>query len=178
MARPVTWWRLWRGKVWHVGWAGDAAACGTEPGAWAERVGERAPVNARACGDCAASVRHLYGLVLAAEAGDPRKPFDPWAAGEALIATEGGVRAEDGVIDVPIVCGACGQPEHEGTCSAVDLAAAPEVSTDEWSCGSCGHPNLDHDCDDGTCSVSSDAFDTIGFESLGPCECRGLTRAG
>ena len=111
MARPVTWWRLWRGKVWHVGWAGDAAACGTEPGAWAERVGERAPVNARVCGDCAAAVRHLYGLVLAAEAGDPRKPFDPWLAGEALIAAE-----DDGVVDAEIHCGDCEHVEHVGLC--------------------------------------------------------------
>ena len=120
MSRPVTWWRLWRGKVWHVGWAGDAAAaCGTEPGASAEYVGERAPVNARVCGDCVATVRHLYALVLAAEAGDPRKPFDPWAAGEALIA------AED------ILCVTCGRPDHEGRlCAADDLA--------EWPCGSCG----------------------------------------
>ena len=74
MARPVTWWRLYRGKVWHVGWAGDAAACGTEPGTAAEYVGERAPVNARVCGDCVATALHLYALAQAAQMGDPRTP--------------------------------------------------------------------------------------------------------
>lgn len=54
------------------------------------------------------------------------KPFDPWAAGEALIAAEG------------ILCVTCGRPDHEGRlCAADDLV--------EWPCGSCGHPNLDHD---------------------------------
>ena len=43
MPRPITWWRLYRGKVWHVGWAGDAAACGKEPAGSPEAVGERAP---------------------------------------------------------------------------------------------------------------------------------------
>lgn len=42
------------------------------------------------------------------------------------------------------------------------LAAAPDVGDAEWPCGSCGHPNLDHDCDDGTCTVSSDAFTRAG----------------
>lgn len=159
MSRPISWYRLFRGKVWHVGFAQDAAACGSERPADAETVGERAPVNARVCGDCASAVRHLYGLVLAAEAGDPRKPLDPWAAGEALIA------AED------ILCVTCGRPDHEGRlCAADDLV--------EWPCGSCGHPNLDHDYGDGSCMVADDAFDAAAGESLGPCECRGLTRAG
>lgn len=155
MPRPVSWFRWYRGRVWHVGFAQDAAACGSERPADAETVGERAPVNARVCGDCAAAVRHLYGLVLAAEAGDPRKPFDPWLAGEALIAAEDGASARDR-----------------------RLAAVPDVGVDEWPCGSCGHPNSDHDCVDGTCTVADDAFDAAAGEPLGPCECRGLTRAG
>ncbi len=88
MPRPVQFWRLYRGKVWHLGWAGDAAACGTEPGQSAEYVGERAPVNARVCGDCVSMALHLYALAQAAQMGDPRKTFDPRAAGEALIAAE------------------------------------------------------------------------------------------
>ena len=81
----------------------------------------------------------------------------------------------DDVVDAEIVCGACGQPEHEGACSTVDLMADAAV---EWPCGSCGHPNSDHDCVDGTCTVTDDAFDAAAGEPLGPCECRGLTRAG
>ena len=72
MSRPVSWFRLFRGKVWHVGFAQDAAACGSERPADAETVGERAPVNARVCGDCVASALHLYGLAQAAQMADPR----------------------------------------------------------------------------------------------------------
>ena len=72
MPRPVSWFRLYRGKVWHVGFAQDAAACGSGRPAGAETVGERAPVNARVCGDCVASALHLYGLAQAAQMADPR----------------------------------------------------------------------------------------------------------
>ena len=113
MARPVTWWRLWRGKVWHVGWAGDAAACGTEPGAWAERVGERAPVNARVCGDCVAGVLHLAALVNQAQLGDPR------SAERGLIGVAGAPLPEiDDVVDVEVYC-YCDHPDHGvGPCLA------------------------------------------------------------
>lgn len=174
MPRPVSWFRWYRGRVWHVGFAQDAAACGSERPADAEMVGERAPVNARVCGDCAAAVRHLYGLVLAAEAGDPRKPFDPWLAGEALVGAEGGMTDAEA------------SPER----STVDLVGAlrgameaarerrlPDAD-DEWPCGSCGHPNLDHDYGDGSCTVVDDALDAAAGEPLGPCECRSPTRPG
>lgn len=115
MTRPITWWRLYRGKVWHVGWSGDAAACGTEPEGSPEYVGERAPVNARTCGDCISTVRHMYALTAAAEEGDPRRTFDPWAAGEALIAAECGPEVDD-VVDAVIHCGDCPHVEHAGPC--------------------------------------------------------------
>ena len=38
MSRPISWYRLFRGKVWHVGFAQDAAACGSERPADAEAV--------------------------------------------------------------------------------------------------------------------------------------------
>lgn len=176
MPRPITWWRIYRGKVWHVGWAGDAAACGKEPAGSPEAVGERAPVNARVCPDCVPAVRHLYAVVFAAEQGDPRKPFDPWAAGEALIV--------DDVVDAEIVCGDCGQVDHEGACLVGALRASfeaararREATGEEWPCGSCGHPNLDHDIDDQSCTVTDDAFDAVAGEPLGPCDCRGLQPA-
>ena len=181
MSRPISWYRLYRGKVWHVGWAADAAACGAEPGAWAESVGERAPVNARICGDCVSTVRHLYGLVLAAEAGDPRKPFDPWAHGEALIAAEDGASDAEAPAATPEPATVDLVGALRGAIEAARdrrLAAVPDVGVDEWPCGSCGHPNSDHDCVDGTCTVADDAFDAAAGEPLGPCECRGLTRAG
>lgn len=106
MTRPITWYRLFRGKVWHVGFAQDAAACGSERPADAEMVGERAPVNARACGDCVSMALHLYALAQAAQMGDPRTPE------RGLIGVPGVPLPEvdDGVIDAEIdewlcVCG-------------------------------------------------------------------------
>lgn len=74
MPSPISWYRLFRGKVWHVGFAQDAAACGTERPADAEVVGERAPANARVCGDCVTAALHLYSLAQSAQMGDPRHP--------------------------------------------------------------------------------------------------------
>lgn len=136
MSRPVSWYRLFRGKVWHAGFAQDAAACGSERPADAETVGERAPVNARVCGDCVASTLHLYALAQSAQMGDPRS----------------GKRPKDIPAEVTL----------------------PKVGDDEWPCGQCGHPNLDHDVDDGTCTVQ----DTDDDLSDDPCSCRGITRAG
>lgn len=174
MARPITWWRLYRGKVWHVGWAGDAAACGTEPGTTAEYVGERAPVNARVCGDCVATALHLYALAQAAQMGDPRTPE------RGLIGVPGAPLPEidDGVVDAEIYCGSCDHVEHIGPCTLVESNRITKPCdcyvTGEWPCGSCGHPNLDHDCDDGTCTVTNDDPGV----SWGTCPCRGLKRAG
>lgn len=190
MSRPVTWWRLYRGKVWHVGWAGDAAACGTEPGKTAEYVGERAPVNARVCGDCVSMALHLYALAQAGQMGDPRTPE------RGLISVPGAPlpEADDGVVDVEIVdecCPCpCDNPEHAGYCcdcylspghpgcdeSANQIPAdvTPPATDNEWPCGGCGHPNLDHDCDDGTCTVTNDDPGV----NWGTCPCRGLKRAG
>ena len=74
MPNPVSWFRWYRGRVWHVGFAQDAAACGSERPADAEAVGERAPANARVCGDCVAAALHLYSLAQSAQMGDPRHP--------------------------------------------------------------------------------------------------------
>ena len=74
MPNPVSWFRWYRGRVWHVGFAQDAAACGSERPADAETVGERAPANARVCGDCVAASLHLYSLAQSAQMGDPRHP--------------------------------------------------------------------------------------------------------
>lgn len=95
MSRPVSWYRRFRGKVWHVGFTDDAlAACGKERPADAETVGERAPVNARVCGDCVAMALHLYALAQAAQMGDPRTPE------RGLIGVPGAPLPEiDGVVD-------------------------------------------------------------------------------
>lgn len=114
MPRPVSWFRLYRGKVWHVGFAQDAAACGSERPADAETVGERAPVNARVCGDCVASALHLYGLAQAAQMADPRG--------------DKGANSIPAGVTLPVIgddewhCGNCGHAnlDHDcdGTCCA------------------------------------------------------------
>lgn len=114
MPRPVSFYRWYRGKVWHVGFAQDAAACGSERPTDAETVGERAPVNARVCGDCVATALHLYALAQAAQMGDPRTPE------RGLIGVPGAPLPEaDGVVDAEIHCGSCGHPEHDGLCLAI-----------------------------------------------------------
>lgn len=189
--------RLFHGRLWHVArprleFAGaeedavGAAFCGES---WPVR-GDRRPEVLSAqipdggalCVRCVAEVNAYRNTVLGVGARDRRQAMrDLWPT---LL------DGYDDVVDAEIVCGTCGQPERECTCSAeaptvtpepstgdlVGLAAAPDVGTDEWSCGSCGHPNLDHP--GGTCTVTNDAFDAAVGEPLGPCECRGLTRAG
>lgn len=207
MPRPVSWFRRFRGKVWHVSFTDDAlATCGKARPADAEYVGERAPVNARVCGDCVSTALHLYALAQAGQMGDPRTPE------RGLIGVPGAPLPEvddDGVVDAEIEeCGPCGHPGHICRCDCVDqipadvtvpvappkvdLAAAllasveaarerrlaseaaAAVEPDEWPCGGCGHPNLDHDCDDGTCTVTNDDPGV----SWGTCPCRGPKRAG
>ena len=166
MSRPVSWFRWYRGKVWHVGFADDAlAACGSERPADAEAVGERAPVNARVCGDCVSMTLHLYALAQAGQMGDPRTPE------RGLIGVPGAPLPE-AEVDQCI----CGHPgvDHDGgcewpgcACSSPPRAPLPDVGDDEWPCGGCGHPNLDHDVDD-----------MQWCRATGECLCPGLTRAG
>lgn len=183
MARPVSWYRVWRGKVWHVGFADDAlAACGYPRPDSAETVGERAPVNARVCGDCVLTALHLYALAQAGQMGDPRKTFDPCAAaGETILAVEGcdesanqipaDVTSPPPAQTVDLVAALRGSIEAARERRLASDTAEPD---DEWPCGGCGHPNLDHDCDDGTCTVTNDDPGV----SWAECPCRGLKRAG
>ena len=141
MSRPISWYRLFRGKVWHVGFAQDAAACGSERPADAETVGERAPANARVCADCVTASLHLYSLAQSAQMGDPRHP-------------------RNRKYPVP--------PPAEPTLEELALLGF------DWPCGNCGHSSLDHDCDDGSCTVTSDDPAVEWAE----CPCPTLTPAG
>ena len=127
MPSPVSWFRLYRGRVWHVGFAQDAAACGSERPADAEAVGERAPANARVCGDCVTASLHLYSLAQSAQMGDPRS--DRRANSIPAIVT----LPEVGAADWP--CGNCGHLSldhyYDGSCAvtsddpAVEWAECP-----------------------------------------------------
>lgn len=141
MSAPVSWFRWYRGKVWHVGFAQDAAACGSERPVDAETVGERAPANARVCGDCVAAALHLYSLAQSAQMGDPRHP-------------------RNRKYPVP--------PPAEPTDEELALLGF------DWPCGNCGHSSLDHDYDDGSCTVTSDDPAVEWAE----CPCPTITPAG
>ena len=127
MSAPVSWFRWYRGRVWHVGFAQDAAACGSERPADAETVGERAPANARVCGDCVTAALHLYSLAQSAQMGDPRS--DKRANSIPAIVT----LPEVGAADWP--CGNCGHLSldhyYDGSCAvtsddpAVEWAECP-----------------------------------------------------
>ena len=160
MPRPVSFYRWYRGKVWHVGFAQDAAACGTERPADAETVGERAPANARVCGDCVTAALHLYSLAQSAQMGDPRKTFDPWAP----VAS-----SQPAVVDLVGALRASMEAARERR-----LASVPEVEDADWPCGNCGHSSLDHDYDGGSCTVTSDDPAVEWAE----CPCPTLTPAG
>ena len=201
MARPITWWRLYRGKVRHVGWAGDAAACGTEPGTTAEYVGERAPVNARVCGDCVATALHLYALAQAAQMGDPRTPE------RGLIGVPGVPLPEvgDDVVNAEIVgCGPCDKPEHESCCCdcylaeqrdesanpipadvtpppavhAVDLVSALRASVEAARERRMASEVEEWLCECGHSNLDHDVDDMQWCRATGECLCPGLTRAG
>ena len=141
MSRPISFYRWYRGKVWHVGFAQDAAACGSERPADAEAVGERAPANARVCGDCVTASLHLYSLAQSAQMGDPRHPRNR---------------------EYPV------PPPAEPTDEELALLGF------DWPCGNCGHSSLDHDCDGGSCTVTSDDPAVEWAE----CPCPTLTPAG
>ena len=138
MSRPISFYRWYRGKVWHVGFAQDAAACGSERPADAETVGGRAPANARVCGDCVTASLHLYSLAQSAQMADPRNRKYP------------------------------APPPAEPTDEELALLGF------DWPCGNCGHSSLDHDCDDGSCTVTSDDPAVEWAE----CPCPTLTPAG
>lgn len=77
MPRPIHWFRLPRGKVWHVSLDDNRSLCGEHRESHtAERVGEHPPLNARICPDCVRSTLHLYSVAQAAQMGDPRREDD------------------------------------------------------------------------------------------------------
>ena len=167
MSAPVSWFRWYRGRVWHVGFAQDAAACGSERPADAETVGERAPANARVCGDCVAASLHLYAMAQAGQMGDPRNATVSFTIEPDLTGFKPAVETARQPVDLVAALQASMD-------AARHRRGLPRVGDDEWPCGNCGHANLDHDCDDGTCTVTNDDPGVDWAE----CPCPTLTPAG
>lgn len=72
MPRPIEWYQLYRGKVWHL-MVADAALCGNP---WrdphAERTQGQPPTNAHICMDCHTQATELRIAAELARQGDPR----------------------------------------------------------------------------------------------------------
>lgn len=74
MARPLIWFRLYRGKVWHLKHFGDTSAlCGQADERYSERVAGPVPENARLCEACGAASDAIADAISLARQGDPRR---------------------------------------------------------------------------------------------------------
>ena len=79
MASPLIWFRLYRGKVWHLRMVGgshalcDAADAAEGPAAVCERVYGPIPENARLCEACGATSDAIADAIRRAREGDPRR---------------------------------------------------------------------------------------------------------
>lgn len=137
--------RMPRGRVWHVQASPAVTWCGTEiDDGPTEQLGAQIPHGARICWRCVVAVNDYRNVVLGVALTDRRPEI---------------VDAWPTLLD-----------QHADD-DEPDLSAPGD---DEWPCGRCGHANLDHDCDDGTCTVTND---DPGVD-WGECPCRGLKRAG
>lgn len=81
MARPIVWFRWYRGKVWHVAFVGDVAACGQDVENYAEQTHTFPPTNARICVDCVAAASGIAVAAQGAADADPRFRADPLPEG-------------------------------------------------------------------------------------------------
>ena len=89
MASPLIWFRLYRGKVWHLRMVGgshalcDAADAAEGPAAVCERVYGPIPENARLCEACGATSDAIADAIRLAREGDPRRPL-PGVVGDLV----------------------------------------------------------------------------------------------
>lgn len=84
MNRPIKWYRLYRGKVWHL-MHSDAALCGDLWHPDAERTHGQPPTNARICMDCHAQATELRIAAEQARQGDPRSVARDLEMYEAIV---------------------------------------------------------------------------------------------
>ena len=74
MSRPVVWFRLWRGKVWHLRDAiSPSALCGVGEPDDSEATAQTPPTRARVCEACVRAARELFFAAADGAAGDPRE---------------------------------------------------------------------------------------------------------
>ena len=74
MTSPLVWFRLYRGKVWHLKHFGDTSAlCGQSDEPYSERVAGPVPENARLCEACGAASDAIADAIRLARQGDPRR---------------------------------------------------------------------------------------------------------
>lgn len=151
MARPVTWFRLYRGRVWHVR-PGDTddfatlAMCG-QPHAAGEELLDRPPLGGKPCPECTQAVEQI--------AETARQALHEWA------------RRQEPTLDAPV-------PDDVIEDEILD---EDEVLADSGSVCACGHYDADHDIDTHECCaithVTPDAFSTCTcerFEATALCQ--------
>lgn len=146
--------RLQRGRVWHTVRGCEFVGPDTETAefAWCgaswpvrhdqrpERLASQIPVGGRICWRCVVEVNLFRNTVLGVAVEQRRPGVNDLGSPVTESDTD-----DDGVVDAEIV-------------------------DDEWPCGVCGHPNLDHDVDTAQCTVTDDSPDAEWAE----CPCRGL----
>ena len=184
MASHLLWFRLPKGRVWHVACSGALVAlCGQSIPARGERQPKRPPFGARPCPDChlvadearqaiiAAVVSHKGPMVLVGEEGP--ELFEFKKPGEVMLTS----RENPGVDLVAALrqsveaiqarrasgfpaCEDCGHTfgNHDslGVCQDVDENGDACECSEYLALCSCGHPWALHDVDTGECCFQPD----------------------
>lgn len=170
MSSHLLWFRLPKGRVWHVAASGALVAlCGQSIPARGERQPKRPPFGARPCPDCdnvAVEAATALGLAITSHKGPtPVVVVNPRQSGKSLQYAEWSADPEDLLTSAAVpkpevptalpVCEDCGHVfgNHDslGVCQDVD------ENGDACECGeyillcACEHTWALHDQDDGDC---------------------------
>ena len=175
MASHLLWFRLPKGRVWHVACSGALVAlCGQSIPARGERQPKRPPFGARPCPDCyGVTTEAVLALSAATESHSPRV-YAPDLEPDLLVASQEGENPE---VELP-VCEDCGHPfaTHDSSGVCRDLTEnGDDCECDEYlvMCV-CGHPWALHDVDTSECcyrdeeTAEADAEPVCGCEQFRP----------
>jgi len=157
MASHLLWFRLPKGRVWHVACSGALVAlCGQSIPARGERQPKRPPFGARPCPDCdmvgfeaqlSIAAAQLVRSTMETGVTDPEIVTLP----DLLDSSQEGEKPE---VEFP-ACEDCGHPfgNHDslGVCQDVDENGDACECGEYLSLCTCGHPWALHDVDTGEC---------------------------
>ena len=144
MASHLLWFRLPKGRVWHVACSGSLVAlCGqTVPSDRGERQPKRPPFGARPCPDCEAVAVEAQVAIVGARAKLASPPQSRPALGQMPLHA----RFPD--------CAACEHSFDEHGWDGACLEGGPEGCrcTEYQAACTCGHPWALHDVDSAECT--------------------------